>query len=77
MYAKRSKCAFGCLEVEFLGHIISGNGVSTNPRKTATMEAWPTPTFVKALKGFLGLIGYYKKFIQNYGQIAAPSTALL
>nr|XP_023886373.1 uncharacterized protein LOC111998510 [Quercus suber] len=77
LYAKKSKCAFGSSKVEYLGHIISGQGVSIDPRKTIAKEAWPIPTFVKALKEILGLNGYYRKFIKNYGQIAAPLTALL
>ena len=77
LYAKRSKCIFGCSEVKYLGHIIFGQGVSTNLRKTVAMVAWPSPTSVKALKGVLGLTSYYRKFIQNYGQIVAPLTALL
>ena len=63
--------------MEYLGHIISGQGVSADPKKISTMMAWPTPTSIKALKGSLGLTSYYKKFIQNYGHIAAPLTDLL
>ena len=63
--------------MKYLGHIIIGQGVSTNLRKTATMVAWPSPTSVKALKGILGLTSYYRKFIRNYGQIVARLIALL
>ena len=63
--------------MKYLGHIIIGQGVSTNLRKTATMVAWPSPASVKALKGFLGLTSYYRKFNRNYGQIVARLIALL
>ena len=51
--------------------------MSADPKKISAMQAWPSPKSVKALHGFLGLTSYYRKFIQHYGQIAAPLTTLL
>ena len=77
LYAKRSKCMFACKKVEYLGHVITGEGVHIDPKKLATMLQWPIPKDIKSLRGFLGLTGYYKKFVKGYGQIATPLIALL
>ena len=77
LFVNRSKCLIGQQEVEYLGHIISPNGVTTDPGKIINMKSWPTPTNTTSLRGFLGLTGYYQKFIQNYGSIAALLIKLL
>ena len=77
LYAKGSKCYFGIQEVEYLGHIVSHEGVKVDPSKIKAIKEWKIPTSIKHLQGFIGLTGYYRKFVKNYGRIAAPLTTLL
>lgn len=75
--AKASKCSFGQPKVDYIGHIISGKGVSADPAKIQCMKDWPRPNNIKSLKGFLGLRGYYRRFVKNYRCINKPLIDLL
>jgi len=77
LHLKRSKCSFGATSVAYLGHVISAAGVAMDADKVAAVAAWPAPRSPRGLRGFLGLAGYYRKFIREFGLIAAPLTRLL
>jgi hypothetical protein len=76
-YVKLSKCLFCQESIDYLGYIASSSGVQIDPNKLAVEDKWSTPMSVKQLRGFLGLTGYYRKFIAPYASIAAPLTSLL
>jgi hypothetical protein len=74
---KRSKCTFAQRSMSYLGHIISGQSVATDPIKVQVIVDRPVPALVKELRSFLGLAGYYRKFVKHFGIIARPLTDLL
>jgi len=73
---KPEKCSLFQKSVSFLGHIVSEHGIATDPAKTEAVANWPTPTTVKEVRSFLGLAGYYRRFVKNFAQIAGPLNAL-
>jgi hypothetical protein len=77
LYAKLSKCDFWLKEIKFLGHTISQAGIAVDPDKVQEMMNWKPPTSVRQIRSFLGLAGYYRRFIPDFSQIAKPITKLL
>ncbi|KAJ9536067.1 hypothetical protein OSB04_un000770 [Centaurea solstitialis] len=76
LYAKLSKCEFWLREVQFLGHIVSKNGIKVDPVKIEAIEKWEPPKTPTEVRSFLGLAGYYRKFIQDFSRIATSLTML-
>ena len=76
LYGKLSKCEFWLGSVTFLGHIISGSGISVDPAKVSSVKDRPAPTTPTEVKSFLGLAGYYRRFVENFSRIAVPLTKL-
>ena len=76
LYAKFSKCEFWIPEVAFLGHVVSAEGVTVDPAKIEAVMSWQPPKTVKEIRSFLGLAGYYRRFVRGFSSIARPLTQL-
>ena len=76
LYAKFSKCEFWLQEVQFLGHIVSNEGIKVDPAKIEAITNWERPRTPTEVRSFLGLAGYYHQFVQNFSRIATPLTKL-
>lgn len=74
--ANKAKCQFGCPQIDNLGHMISEQGMVVDHGKVHCILDWLVPKIVKGAHGFLGLTGYYRKFVKDYGKIAQPLTKL-
>ncbi|MES9884702.1 MAG: RNase H-like domain-containing protein [Sedimenticola sp.] len=73
---KPSKCALFQTQVSFLGHVVSESGISCDPKKIVTITNWPVPTNISEVKSFLGLVGYYRRFVPDFSTVAYPLTQL-
>ena len=77
LYAKFSKCEFWLITVGFLGHVVSADGIAVDPAKVSAVTDWESPKSAKDIRSFLGLAGYYRRFIENFSKIAKTMTELL
>ena len=73
---KPSKCELLQTSVRFLGHVISGQGIATDPEKVRVIPEWPVPQSLRQLRGFLGITVYYQRFVKDYAKIVAPLNAI-
>ena len=74
---KAEKCILLKTEIHFLGHVISGDGIKTDPEKICVVKEWSPPTTLKGLRKFLGLTCYYRRFVPHYARLAAPLHQLI
>jgi hypothetical protein len=76
LYAKLSKCEFWLSEVSFLGHVITGGGIAVDPGKVRDVLNWEPPITLSEIRSFLGLVVYYRRFIEGFSKIVKPLTSL-
>lgn len=77
LHLKLSKCVFGVDEVDYLGHVVGKDGLKVDPKKVKAVRDWPEPDNLGKLRSFLGLVGYYRKFVPGLAQTSAPLTELI
>jgi hypothetical protein len=77
LYTKLSKCEFWMKQIAFLGHVISKGGISVDPSNVQDVLSWNALTSVRDIRSFLGLAGYYRRFIKGFSKISKPMTELL
>ena len=76
LYAKFSKCEFWMDKVAFLGHVVSKEGIFVDPKKIEAVVSWERPTNITEVRSFLGLAGYYQRFVEGFSMIAFPLSKL-
>jgi len=76
LYAKLSKCDFWMSEIHFIGHVISAQGILVYPSKVEVVLQWERPKTVTEIRSFVGLVGYYRRFIEGFSKIVVPLTQL-
>ena len=77
LFAKFCKCEFWLREVTFLGHVVSAEGIMVDPQKIEAILEWKPPNSVTEIRSFLGLAGYYRRFVEGFSVLAAPLTKLI
>ena len=77
LFAKLSKCDFAKDKVEYLGNIVSAQGIHPDPKKVSVIKDWPRPKSVHELQHFLGMVNFYRRFMEKFAHVAQPLTDLL